>query len=92
LEDIARVEKPHIPGIIDRLLSSRWCKWFILKEVVTGHKISSQLFAGNPYEGNPCLWHPPSKAADRGLTILLHPTTFIPFIRPFCLRSLTRGN
>lgn len=88
----AREEKPCILGLIYRALLSRWHKWFIFKEVITGHKISSQLFAGNPDEGGPCLWRPPSRASDRGLTVLLHPTTFNPFIRPLCVRSHTRGN
>lgn len=78
----------HSCIIYRALLSSRWYKWFIFKKVITGHKTSSQLFSGNPYEGSPCLWRPPSRALDRGLTVLLHPTTFNPFIRPLCMRCL----
>lgn len=85
----AREEKPRIPGIIYRAVLSRWYKWFIFKEVITGHKTSSQLFAGNPHEGGPCLWRPPPRVSDRGLTVLLHPTTFNPFIRPLCMRCRT---
>lgn len=33
----ARVKKPHIPGIIYRVLLRRWHKWFIFKEVIAGH-------------------------------------------------------
>lgn len=63
----AREEKARILGIIYSALLSRWYKWFIFKEVITGHKTSSQLFAENPDEGGPCLWRPPSRASDKGL-------------------------
>lgn len=89
LEDMCQDRKATHSCIIYRaLLSSRWYKWFIFKKVITGYKTSSQLFSGNPYEGSPCLWHPPSRVLDRGLTVLLHPTTFNPFIRPLCMRCL----